>query len=76
MLTDSVNMEHMKNANVPNGANCVQGNKKQSKNEVHKDIMGAECNLLWHIMLLHCREWPYMVLCALVRPFMVLGGLA
>ena len=47
---------------------CAQGTKyvALSENEVHNDTMGAKCNLLWHIMVLNCRVWPYMASCRVV----------
>ena len=58
--------------NVQRNKKCAQGAKNVplSKNEVHKETMGAKCNLLWHIMVLNCHEWPYMASCGLVWPCM------
>ena len=40
-----------------------------SQNEVHKVpiAMGANCYLVWHIMLLNCRVWPYVALYGLMH---------
>ena len=66
--------------NVHRQQKMCTGNKKcsSSKNEVHKETMGAKCNLLWHIMVLNCHvciERPFMVLYGLVWPCMTLCGL-
>ena len=52
---------------------CAQGTK--NVHEVHEETMGAKCNLLWHIMILNCRVWPYMALYGLVCSYMAMSDL-
>ena len=60
--------------NVQGNKKCaqVENNVPFSQNEVHRDPMGAKYYLLWYIMVLICRVWPYMAACGHIWPCMAL----